>query len=173
MIISEFRNSSATEVTNCDRPTMFDIGSLTDLELEIARSARVDEHGVFRTSQIQVLSGAGSEKALTRYSIALLHPELPWGVAQSTLQHLQGRRFLRLWESIVALSCLYVGFSVPIAVGFAKVYFPDGMCAVAQRKLVAWEIAYMCTDILCDVIFIIDIIVQFFCAVWIVSRHGF
>ena len=71
------------------------------------------------------------------------------------MRRLPGRRLKRGWEIVASLSCLYVGFSVPLVLGFGKFYFPDGSCAVKYRALEPWEWTHMSLDIACDAIFLV------------------
>ena len=79
-------------------------------------------HSSFRTS----LEGEKTKAAW-------LYPGPPCGVLQDAIciHRLPGRNFLRVWEIIVSISSLYVGISVPLALGFSKLYFHEGACAVS------------------------------------------
>ena len=112
------------------------------------------------------------QRSVSRINAHLLSLRIQAAVPQAAMKKLQGRLLKRTWEILTSISCVYVGFSVPLVLGFGKHYFPDGACAMASRKLESWEMVHMGLDIAGDAIFVFDIFLTFFSAVWLVSCDG-
>ena len=138
----------------------------------------LDAHGIFRTS---VTHDRGTTEPAPDSGCnlpgplraACIVPELPWGMPAEARRVLPGRWFSRVWEVIVALSSLYVGFAVPIVVGMSKVYFPDGTCAVnVGHTLLPWEVVFVVAEAGNDLIFVADIVITFYTAIWEISTFG-
>ena len=136
-------------------------------------NVELDAHGIFRTSVAHEATAPAHDSGCNGLRAACIVPELPWGMPAEARRVLPGRVFSRVWEAIVALSSLYVGFAVPIVVGMSKVYFPDGTCAVnLGRTLRPWEAVFAIAEAGNDLIFVADIIITFYTAIWEISTFG-
>lgn len=83
------------------------------------------------------------------------------------------RTFLKIWEMITALACLYVGFMVPFSLGFQRLYLADGEQCPFTTDSFAGEHLFVTRvlDIVVDFIFWADIFVNFVSARWVLNTH--
>ena len=72
---------------------------------------------------------------------------------------------------VTAVACLYVGFMVPFTLGFEKYYFGQGeQCLFSPDAVLSNGPAFYVTrivDIIVDIIFIVDIFINFVSARWV------
>lgn len=99
------------------------------------------------------------------------YPELQWGITPDLSVRKDYAWFLNQWEVLTALACLYVGFMVPFTLGFEKYYFADGeQCLFSSNAVPSNGTAFYVTrivDIIVDLIFIVDIFINFVSARWV------
>ncbi len=92
-------------------------GGYQELLYNSITNVDVDENGIFRTSARETTGALAAFSCCNlhgRINAAFIVPELPWGLPRDATRKLPGRVFSRVWEILVALSSLYVGFSVPM-----------------------------------------------------------
>jgi len=97
---------------------------------------------------------------------ALLYPDLPWGAPPEWKSKQQrGRRFLLLWDLIIFLGCLYVSIVIPLKLGFMDVYGQLEECPFTRQET-QFRFNLLVLDTVTDVIFIVDLILNFLTARW-------
>jgi hypothetical protein len=98
------------------------------------------------------------------------YPRQPWGMPKlDQHRNKRGKFFLEIWEIITALSCLYTGFMVPYKLGFTMLY-ENMLDQRGEKYRCFWHHPAFRTsrwlDLLADVIFIADIVINFVSAHW-------
>ena len=78
-----------------------------------------------------------------------------------------GAVFLQWWDVVIALSCLYIAFSVPFTLGFEKIYFRDGHQCLFSAKTPPPFTTIRWIDLAVDLLFVLDIAINFVSARWI------
>jgi len=101
---------------------------------------------------------------------ALLYPSLPWGLPAYVNSRKTGSTFLQVWDIVIALAILYTAFIIPLSLGFEKVFFRSGDKCLFSSDIVQPFIVTRWIDILADILFIIDIALNFVSARWVF--HG-
>ena len=98
---------------------------------------------------------------------AILYPSLPWGLSPILEAPRDGAVFLQWWDVIIAFSCLYIAFSVPFTLGFERVYFRGGDQCLFSPGTPPPFTTFRWVDIVVDLLFVIDIAINFISARWI------
>lgn len=80
-----------------------------------------------------------------------------------------GQTFLKVWEILTSLACLYVAFVIPLSLGFEKIYIKPGVDQCVFRGA-SHDGSLFATirviDPLIDLIFWVDIVINFLSARW-------
>ena len=101
------------------------------------------------------------------------YPELPWGLPATLDQNTTGQTFLKIWEMLTAIACLYVAMVVPFALAFADLYASRGASTClfdpSSNDGTILATIRMC-DVFVDFIFWIDIIINFLSAQWVLRK---
>ena len=117
---------------------------------------------------------------------AWIYPELPWGAPPSWSRSGKiGGTFLIYWELCTCCACVYVALTIPYIAGIDEAKGDDsifGGCVIdslqnlrdsnklSERDKLKSSIA-IC-DLFCDFLFVLDLIMNFFTARWVISREG-
>jgi len=86
----------------------------------------------------------------------------------------QGQTFLKVWEVSTAIACLYVAWVIPFTLGFEKMYIVDGASQCLfdrQRHDFSLFAIVRVLDVFIDVIFWVDIVINFVTARWEVQKE--
>ena len=109
-----------------------------------------------------------------------MYPELPWGAPPSwNRQGKIGGVFLVYWEMLTCLACVYVAITVPYIVGIDEVKGEDalfGQCVIGQIAALTrggdWQGIIAVVDLICDCLFVLDLVLNFHTARWQISHQG-
>lgn len=101
------------------------------------------------------------------------YPELEWGMPPLLEVPRDYQNFLKVWEMITAIACLYVGFMVPFSLGFEKLYLSSGEQCLFRpgSDILPLFLVTRIIDIFVDVVFWIDIAVNFLSARWVLETE--
>jgi len=100
---------------------------------------------------------------------AMLHPSLPWGLSPTQAARQEGAVFLQWWDVVIAVSCLYIAFTVPFTLGFERYYFREGeQCLFSDGTPPPFTI-FRWIDISVDILFLVDIAINFVSARWVLK----
>ena len=86
----------------------------------------------------------------------------------------QGQTVLKVWEVTTAIACLYVARVIPFTLGFEKMYIVDdaSQCLFDRQTHNFSLFAIVCVlDIFIDVIFWVDIVINFVTARWELQKE--
>ena len=113
------------------------------------------------------------------WASAWVYPELPWGAPPSWERHGKfGGVFLVYWEMLTCIACVYVAITVPYIVGIDEVkgelcFF--GECVILQIAELSnhsWQAYIAMMDLVCDCLFVLDLVLNFHTARWQISHDG-
>jgi hypothetical protein len=111
---------------------------------------------------------------------AWLYPEMPWGAPPEVdARNMHGAAFLAIWEIVTFVCCLYVAWSVPYNVTFAEkqenILKQQGLpvtndCVFLHiHEFPPMKFWMSIMDLVVDLIFYVDIVLNFHSASWEVS----
>jgi hypothetical protein len=102
------------------------------------------------------------------------YPELPWGAPPSwQIPEMRGAKFMQVWEMLSFLACLYVSATVPWLVAFSDDAFPGvHSCIYLSDPMTGPLLAIAMIDVAVDLLFTVDIIINFHLAIWEISTNG-
>ena len=116
---------------------------------------------------------------------AWLYPELPWGAPPNwNKRKMRGKTFLMYWDITTFLACIYVAIVVPYVTGFedrAAWTFPwevnrevldEDTCVFRQFGRDRLRSVVLVLDMIVDSLFLIDIVLNFVTAQWVICRDG-
>uniref|UniRef100_A0A7S4PDA0 Cyclic nucleotide-binding domain-containing protein n=1 Tax=Guillardia theta TaxID=55529 RepID=A0A7S4PDA0_GUITH len=111
------------------------------------------------------------------YQKAWIYPELPWGAPPSWNEnHLFSSKFLAIWECLTCMACLYIAFIVPYLAGFddhkAEQYALFKRCGIKYAGQDVYGTLFALIDLTCDVMFVVDLILNFHIAYWKIDNRG-
>jgi len=126
-----------------------------------------------------------AQKAMSK---AWFYPELPWGAPPSwdegkprsrCLPH-KGKNFLMQWELLTCFACFYVGIKVPYVIGYDSVKLPQYRlfqeCSLKEfaenTGPFSFSAAVTVVDLVFDIMFLVDIAINFLSARWVLSNSG-
>lgn len=153
-------------------------------DAEVAELLHEDE-----SRQVDDSAGYGSGKVGEHeYARAWFFPELPWGAPPSwQLTGNPQTSWLLPWDILTAFACIYVGLTVPYTSFVDNVKEPADQiftgCALNvvgtwsyEDSEVGWKVRTRslaaCLDLVCDLLFLLDLVIAFLTARWIVDGEG-
>ena len=105
--------------------------------------------------------------------IAPLCPETPWGVSQSSKKQ-NGSTFLKLWDVIIFISCIFVAVTIPLEFGLLSWSPPEMSVCPIRGQHGSYTIYVIAVgNLAIDIIFTIDIILNFLQGFWKIRVHGY
>ena len=110
------------------------------------------------------------EEEAMKKKTAYFIPELPWGLPPTLKAKTRGTIFLNIWEVVTACGCLYVSTMIPFKLGFEKIYTANmgDECIFSPSDTMSTFFYFSrALDVLFDVIFWIDIWVNFNTGRWV------
>ena len=114
-----------------------------------------------------------------RAGYACFYPELPWGAPPSWKESGHTTTsWLVTWEFITGCACFWVAFSLPYSFCIDGVKLKEHQifvgCAIEKwGKLPPTPSSvYAGLDLLCDTMFLVDMIINFFTAQWVITTRG-
>jgi hypothetical protein len=161
----------------------------TDSETHEGDATRLDGfYASDHTRPDQATAQQQRQKAILS-SKAWFYPELPWGAPPSwdegqtrrrCLPHRGGKNFLMQWELLTCFACFYVGLKVPYVIGYDSVKLSENRmfqeCSLKEfaenTGPFSFSAAVTVVDLVLDIMFLVDIAINFLSARWVLSNSG-
>ena len=144
--------------------------SVTDDHELIGSDGLLEQYGLADGLDDNQKNSVGWGSALRR---AWFYPDLPWGAPPNWKENQPGRRFLVLWELLTMMGCIYVAVTVPYKLGFTDTLGTvDEGCSFEFHRLDDHDALLHIGDMMCDAVFVLDLVFNFFIARWVISTEG-